>query len=1001
MKRIRTFHQRQSRVAGLIVIVIALQTLLGALSMDVLSSVRAFVGGESIWSKAQRDAAAHLNEYQRTRSETEHSAFVADIAIPLADRRAREEMDKPAYDEEVVGHALIAGGVDSADVGGMIRLYRRWHASPLMSDSVSAWVEADDGIAQLDALMKQVYQGGPDDALANRYPIAQRARALDAQLTVLERRFSERLGKASRDAQALLLLVNAILAAGLAALVITFSLWTFRKQRTIEGALRDSHERWELAAHGAHLAVVDAHVDGRQFDIGALSRAISSVHWPEAGPLADGVGGVLDPEDGDRISSAIAQAATGGLPIRMRCRVGMADGTTRHLELLAGVHAADANDSLRVMGILRDVSDDVRGEIAIASQTLRQGLVARFGQMALENPDIDKLMTEAVAVVRQGLDVGLCRLFVTGELEGTLRMAAGAGWRDTWMGNHVYDAVEEAHDQFVMGACESMVIADFRVESRFPFSVALREHGVKSGVAVLVCGAEGPFGVLGAYDSEPNRFSDDSTHFLKSIAHALAAAADRRCAEEKLARMAQFDYLTGLPNRSLYMERLLRTTFEARRGGGTFGVLFIDIDRFKSINDTYGHGTGDLLLAQVAERLLESVRQIDMVSRLGGDEFAVTLGSLAKADDAAHVAKKIVAALAGPFLIEGRELAVSASIGISIWPTDGNDPDTLLRNADTAMYRAKEFGRNTYQFYLPQMNERVAQRALIETQLRLALERGEFLLHYQPKVSLASGTVSGFEALLRWQHPERGLVAPAEFIGILEETGLIVAVGEWVIADVCRQLCAWETAGIALLPVAINLSGKQFRHKELDTALERVLATSGVNPCLLEFELTESVLMADSQATVRTLQSMRALGVRVSVDDFGTGYSSLAYLKRFPLDTLKIDRSFINDLTTDPGDSTIVRAIINLAKGLGLTVVAEGVETVHQVEFLRQHACDEVQGFYFSRPMPAETWTLALAGDRKLLLPGARQNEGGNAIAAILPMEGSSDSALAIEAQKS
>ena len=249
------------------------------------------------------------------------------------------------------------------------------------------------------------------------------------------------------------------------------------------------------------------------------------------------------------------------------------------------------------------------------------------------------------------------------------------------------------------------------------------------------------------------------------------------------------------------------------------------------------------------------------------------------------------------------------------------------------------------------------------------------LLHYQPKVSLASGSVSGFEALLRWQHPVRGLVAPAEFIGILEETGLIVAVGEWVIAEVCRQLCAWEAAGIAPLPVAINLSGKQFRHKELETALERVLATSGVNPCLLEFELTESVLMADSQATVRTLQSMRALGVRVSVDDFGTGYSSLAYLKRFPLDTLKIDRSFINDLTTDPGDSTIVRAIIYLAKGLGLTVVAEGVETVQQVEFLRQHACDEVQGFYFSRPMPAATWTLALAGDHQLLLPEARQNE--------------------------
>ena len=970
MKRIRTFHQRQSKVAGLIVIVIALQTLLGALSIDVLASVRAFVGGESIWSKAQRDAVAHLNEYLRTRSEAEHVAFLVDIAIPLADRRAREQMDRSGYDEAVVAHAFIAGGLDPADVGGMIRLYRRWHASPLMSDSVSAWVEADDGIAQLDALMNQARLSGPEDAFANQHSIAQRARTLDAQLTVLERRFSERLGDASRKAQALLLVVNAILAAGLAALVITFSLWTFRKQRTIEGALRDSHERWELAAHGAHLGVIDAHVDARRFDISALSRAISSARWPEAGPLADGASGVLDPEDGGRISSAVAQAATGGLPIRVRCRVGMADGTTRHLELLAGVHTTDAIDSLRVVGILRDVSDDVRGEIAIARQALRQGLVARFGQMALENPDIEELIAEAVAVVGQGLDVGLCRLLVTGAREGTLRMSAGVGWRDAWTGSHVYDVVEEAQDQFVMGTRESIVIADFRGESRFPFSAALRDHGVRSGVAVLVCGAEGPFGVLGAYDPEPNRFSDDSAHFLKSIAHALAAALDRRHVEGRLARMAQFDYLTGLPNRSLYMERLQQTAFEAQRGKGTFGVLFIDIDRFKSINDTHGHTVGDLLLTQIAARLAASVRQIDTVCRLGGDEFAVTLATLANVDDAAIVARKIVNAIDAPFAIDGLELTVSASIGIALWPTDGTSPDTLLLNADTAMYRAKELGRNTYQFYLPHMNERVAERLRIEVQLRQALERGEFVLHYQPKASLATGAISGLEALLRWQHPERGLVAPIEFIAILEETGLIVPVGDWVIGEAVRQMCEWVAAGIVPRPVAINLSARQFRHKDLETVVERVLASSALDPCLLEFELTESVLMADSRTAVETLQSLRALGVRISIDDFGTGYSSLAYLKRFPLDCLKIDRSFVHDVTTDTFDSTIVRTIITLARSLGLTVVAEGVETVEQVEFLRRHACDEIQGYYFARPLTAQACGLALKSGLRLALPG-------------------------------
>ena len=395
-------------------------------------------------------------------------------------------------------------------------------------------------------------------------------------------------------------------------------------------------------------------------------------------------------------------------------------------------------------------------------------------------------------------------------------------------------------------------------------------------------------------------------------------------------------------------------------------MLFIDLDRFKLVNDTLGHGIGDQLLIQVARRLQECVRGGDAIGRLGGDEFACVLSTLARPGDAALVAQKIVDALSQPFQLEGQEVYVSASVGIGIYPDDGADADTLLRSADTAMYRAKEQGRNAYQFYLPQMNAQAAERLQMQTQLRGALERGEFVLHYQPKVDLGSGAISGFEALLRWQHPLRGLVPPLQFISVLEETGLIIPVGEWVVRTVCEQLLRWQAEGVTPRPVAINLSARQFQQRHLDATIAAIVADTGVDAGLLEFELTESLLMSDAREAARILNNMRASGVRLSIDDFGTGYSSLAYLKRFPLDALKIDRAFIRDVTTDADDASIALAIINLAHSLKLKVVAEGVETAAQLEFLRARGCDEVQGFYFARPLVAADCTRALRDGRRL-----------------------------------
>ncbi len=605
-----------------------------------------------------------------------------------------------------------------------------------------------------------------------------------------------------------------------------------------------------------------------------------------------------------------------------------------------------------VVETARDLSARLRRRQVLQRQAVQHQLLAQFGQLALENPSLPELMTEAVEVVRSGLEVTLCRLLEASANDRELLHVAGAGWQPDWLRRPVFDAVAETQDHFVLGARESLVVANLQTEQRLQPSPILAAHDVRSMVEVLVCGTGGAYGVLGAYDVEPGRFSAESAHFLQSVSNTLATAIERKHAEDRLTYMAQFDALTELPNRSMFLDRLGHTMVVADRDRMAVGVLFVDIDRFKVVNDTLGHAVGDDLLVQIGERLRGAVRPGDTVGRLGGDEFAVALTHLARPDDAANVAQKIVDALALPFQLGAHEVYVSASIGVGLYPTDGREPDTLLKSADTAMYRAKEAGRNAYQFYMPEMNERALARMHLESQLRGALDRGEYLLHYQPKLCLASGEISGFEALLRWQPTGGDLVSPADFVPLLEDTGLIVPVGEWVVATVCTQIRQWQDSGLVVPPVAVNLSARQFRQKNLAAVIGGIVQRCGVAPDLLELELTESSLMSDSEGAVQALHDMKRLGIRLSVDDFGTGYSSLAYLKRFPLDALKIDRAFIRDVTTDAGDATIALTIINLARSLRLKVVAEGVETEAQFNFLRAHGCDDMQGYYFSRPLP-------------------------------------------------
>ena len=428
---------------------------------------------------------------------------------------------------------------------------------------------------------------------------------------------------------------------------------------------------------------------------------------------------------------------------------------------------------------------------------------------------------------------------------------------------------------------------------------------------------------------------------------------ERKNAEEKLAQLARFDPLTGLPNRNLLQDRLDHAIAQARRHGRGAGVLFVNLDSFKLVNDTHGHQVGNELLVQVGGRLKDRMRPDDTVARLGGDEFAVAIADLARSDDAAIVARKILDSFVEPFDLGGQETFITASIGVAAYPNDGETADTLLTCADVAMYRAKESSRNTFCFYTAEMNARAAFKLQLNSDLRRALERGEFTLHYQPKVNLATGEMIGMEALLRWQHAQRGMVLPMEFIPALEDSGLILAVGDWVVEKACRQLCLWRLSGLKLAPVAVNLSAKQFHRRDLDQVIRRVLAEHGVSPALLELEVTESCLMEDPKDAIRQLEALREAGLRISVDDFGTGYSSLAYLTRLPLSTLKIDRSFVNAAISEPGSAAIVKMVIDMAQRLSFDVVAEGIETEQHVAFLLQNGCSQGQGYHFGRPIPA------------------------------------------------
>jgi diguanylate cyclase (GGDEF)-like protein/PAS domain S-box-containing protein len=629
------------------------------------------------------------------------------------------------------------------------------------------------------------------------------------------------------------------------------------------------------------------------------------------------------------------------------------DGSTLPVELTRRVLQTETGPI--VVANARDLTERKRADERQAMHLRYQERVARFGQLALSKSEPGELIEKAVQAVLEALGADAVTYIETdaGRREVMLRALVGVADAGAKPGTIACAQGDAIVSVLSSGA---RLLTD-GTQLPMPWASELR-----SVALIPVRGDDNIRGVLCACYRRAEAFGAEELNFVEAIASVLSAALQRIDSEGRLAYLAQFDPLTGLPNRTLLADRFSQMIVQAKRHARPLAVLFIDLDEFKMVNDTLGHAGGDALLKEVAVRLQSTVRSGDTVGRISGDEFAIVLGDLARADDAALVAQKIIDRLAGAVEVHGKEVFVTASVGIASFPSDGADAESLIGAADAAMYRAKQSGRNTYQFFTAEINQRSRARAQLGSELRRALEREEFALVYQAKYNLGNRRPNGAEALLRWKHPERGMVSPAEFIPVLEETGLILPVGEWVIQRACQDLKNWEAQGVKVGPVSVNLSARQFRLQDLDARIKALVSAANVDPSLIELEITESHLMQDPDHAIRVMRALCDAGMRIAIDDFGTGYSSLAYLTRFPVGSLKIDRSFVKGMSSDKGHATIVRTIVEMAHTLGFTVIAEGVETEEQASSLRQLRCEYAQGFLFAKPVPAADLAKAFSG---------------------------------------
>jgi diguanylate cyclase (GGDEF)-like protein/PAS domain S-box-containing protein len=642
------------------------------------------------------------------------------------------------------------------------------------------------------------------------------------------------------------------------------------------------------------------------------------------------------------------------------------DGTLYHEEMTITPVANERGDITHFVAVKQDITERKANEAKVQRVSNLYAALSHCNEAIVRCHSEDQLYAE---ICRSAVQFGSLKMAWIGMLDETsLRVVPVASYGEGieyLEGIQISTDADEPEGRGPTGTAirenTPFWCKDFQHD---PATTQWHERGARFGwsaSAALPLKQNGvAIGAFTLYASELNAFDEDARKLLvemaTDISYALdnfAREAERKLSEERIQLLAHFDQLTGLPNRALFNDRIKYAISSAQRSNKQLAVLFLDLDHFKNINDTLGHSLGDALLLQLAKRLKSVVREQDTVSRQGGDEFIIVLTDT-DADEAAHVAEKLLRVVAAPYQIEQLELNVTSSIGIAIYPDDGENFESLYKNVDVAMYRAKQGGRNNYRFFTPEMQAHSVRRLTLENALRHALDRDQLRLHYQPQVSLQDGRIIGAEGLLRWQHPELGAVSPAEFIPIAEESGLILLIGEWVLRTAVHQMKSWMDSGLAPMIIAVNLSAVQFRHTHLPELVTQILEEAQLPPKYLELELTEGVAMDDPLGAIAVMNDLHERGIRMSIDDFGTGYSSLSYLKKFKVYKLKIDQSFVPDISENPEDKAIVSAIISLASSLGMQSIAEGVETAGQLAFLRNQGCNEVQGYYFSKPLPAD-----------------------------------------------
>ncbi|WP_265942404.1 EAL domain-containing protein [Dechloromonas sp. A34] len=681
--------------------------------------------------------------------------------------------------------------------------------------------------------------------------------------------------------------------------------------------------------------------------------------------------GIADIHPRPEASSAIAQTDRilhGDIPLSTDTRIRRKDASLFYADITRTAIPLGGKDCL--LSMFRDITERKAAQDRIAQLNRVYAMLSGINTLIVRVRDRAELFREAC---RLAVDAGGFRMSLIAVVDssGLIVPVASSGKSDALVTaiTTILSSPEDAPKTLVARVIRektTIVSNDSQNDPAVLFAKNYADSSIRSMAVLPLLVAGQAIGVLALYAGEPELFHEEEMRLLTELAGDIAFAVDHLDKQERLNYLAYFDVLTGLPNRTLFYERLTQGLALARRNQTLLAVLSVDLDNFKTVIDTLGHGGGDLCLQEVGRRLAACLRDTDTVGRMSSDKFAIILPEIENSEAAANVARKVIASGRKAYQIDGHELFVSASIGIALFPDDADNSDGLVSNADSAMYRAKDLGRNTYQFFTAEMNRNTQDKLRLEADLHYALPRGEFLLYYQPQVSCTTGKVTGLEALLRWQHPQRGLVGPSDFIPALETTDLIIDVSAWVLTTACIQAQNWHAAGLGTPTIAVNVSGRQMLGDSLYQMVRAALDTSGLAPAYLELELTESQLMKNAENVIGILTRLKAMGVKLSVDDFGTGYSSLAYLKRFPIDSLKVDRAFVRDIIADPNDVSITRAIITLAHSLNLKVVAEGVETEGQLGLLIANYCDEIQGYYFSWPLPAEEATALLRTGRSL-----------------------------------